>query len=236
VRSSLRSRASFLAAALLALSAFGVEGRAASPQLPRTFPAAGELVVRTAVVRTAPSSRARRVAVMREFRADFRPQIVLAHELRADASGGLWYRIRIPGRPNGRTGWIRSGAAQLAPTVAEIVIHRGARTLELYRGGKLRLKTRAAVGAPGMETPLGTFYVTSRFRPANSFLGSYALETSAYSRLSEWPGGGVVGIHGTSRPDLLGRAVSHGCVRVSNSAALVLKRLAPLGTPIRVVR
>ena len=236
MRSSLRSRASVLAAALLALSAFGAEGRAASPQLPRTFPAAGELVARTTVVRATPGSHARQIAVLRDLRSDFRPQIVLAHELRADASGGLWYRIRIPGRPNGRTGWIRAAAARLSPTVAGIVIRRGARTLELYRHGKLELKTRVAVGARGMETPLGTFYVTSRFRPRNSFLGEYALETSAYSKLSEWPGGGVVGIHGTSRPDLLGRAVSHGCVRVANAAALVLKRLAPLGTPIQIVR
>jgi lipoprotein-anchoring transpeptidase ErfK/SrfK len=87
-----------------------------------------------------------------------------------------------------------------------------------------------------METPLGLFYVTAGFRPTDSFLGSYALETSAYSRLTDWPGGGVVGIHGTSQPWLLGRAVSHGCVRVSNAVALQLRRLAPLGTPVRIVR
>ena len=86
-----------------------------------------------------------------------------------------------------------------------------------------------------METPLGHFYVTARFVPNDPFLGVFALETSAYSKLSEWPGGGVVGIHGTSRPDLLGQAVSHGCIRVSNATAAALRRLAPLGTPIRVV-
>jgi lipoprotein-anchoring transpeptidase ErfK/SrfK len=58
------------------------------------------------------------------------------------------------------------------------------------------------------------------------------LETSAYTKLSEWPGGGLAGIHGTDRPDLLGRAVSHGCVRVSNAVDRALARLAPLGTPI----
>ena len=45
-----------------------------------------------------------------------------------------------------------------------------------------------------------------------------------------------MGIHGTSRPDLLGQAVSHGCIRVSNAAALELKRLAPAGTPITILR
>jgi lipoprotein-anchoring transpeptidase ErfK/SrfK len=124
----------------------------------------------------------------------------------------------------------------LKPTLASIVVHRGARTLELVRDGKVQLRTRVAVGKRGAETPLGHFYVTSRFAPRNSFLGSYALETSAYSKLSEWPGGGVVGIHGTSRPDLLGQAVSHGCIRVSNAAALQLKRLAPAGTPITILR
>jgi lipoprotein-anchoring transpeptidase ErfK/SrfK len=53
--------------------------------------------------------------------------------------------------------------------------------------------------------------------------------------LTEWPGGGIVGIHGTSKPWLLGQAVSHGCVRVSNQTALALKRLAPVGTPISIV-
>jgi lipoprotein-anchoring transpeptidase ErfK/SrfK len=236
VPSSLRSRASSLAVALLALAAFAAAGRAAPPQLPRTYPAAGEIVVRNAVVRSAPSARAKRVAVLHDLRKDFRPQIVLALELRADRAGSLWYRIAVPGRPNGRIGWIRASDAVLKPTVAEIVIDRSARTLELHRGGAVRLRTRVAVGARGMETPLGLYYITSRFTPKDAFLGSYALETSAYSKLSEWPGGGVVGIHGTTRPDLLGKAVSHGCVRVSNSAALVLKELAPLGTPIRIVR
>jgi lipoprotein-anchoring transpeptidase ErfK/SrfK len=236
VRSSLRSRASSLFLALLALAAFAAAGRAAPPQLPRTFPAGGELVGRTVVVRSAPSARAKRIAVLHDLRPDFTPQIVLALELRADTAGGLWYRIAVPGRPNGRFGWIRSTQASLRPTVAEIVVRRGARTLELRRGGEVRLRTKVVVGARGMETPLGLYYITSRFVPKDAFLGSYALETSAYSKLSEWPGGGVVGIHGTTRPALLGRAVSHGCVRVSNSAALVLKRLAPLGTPIRILR
>jgi lipoprotein-anchoring transpeptidase ErfK/SrfK len=33
-------------------------------------------------------------------------------------------------------------------------------------------------------------------------------------------------------PQLLGQAVSHGCVRVSNQTAAAMRKLAPLGTPI----
>jgi len=64
----------------------------------------------------------------------------------------------------------------------------------------------------------------------------FAFETSAYSKLTEWPGGGLVGIHGTDEPWLIGQAVSHGCVRMTNQAALVLKRLVPLGAPITIVQ
>ena len=46
----------------------------------------------------------------------------------------------------------------------------------------------------------------------------------------------MVGIHGTNRPELLGQAVSHGCVRVLNAVASRLKVLAPLGTAIDVIR
>jgi lipoprotein-anchoring transpeptidase ErfK/SrfK len=135
-------------------------------------------------------------------------------------------------RPNGTMGWIPASTVSLSPTASRIVINRSARTIDVYRYGKHELHAIVAVGAPGMETPVGHYYVAARFVPTDSFLGVFALETSAYSKLSEWPGGGVVGIHGTSMPQLLGQAVSHGCVRVSNATAAALRRLAPLGTPI----
>jgi lipoprotein-anchoring transpeptidase ErfK/SrfK len=200
-----------------------------------SFPAAGELAWPSVVVRARPSASAAKIGLLTEFRPDFRRRIVLALGVKRELNR-VWYRVSLPGRPNGRTGWVRAESVVVRPTRSEIVVRRGRRTLDLYVGGQLRLRTRVVVGAPGMETPLGLFHVTDRFRPTNSFLGSYALETSAYSRLSDWPGGGVVGIHGTSQPWLLGRAVSHGCIRVSNAVALRLKALAPLGTPIRVLR
>ena len=140
-------------------------------------------------------------------------------------------------RPNGRLGWIPAASATVRPVTTQIVIRRAARRLVLTRRGKRLLTAVVAVGKPSAPTPLGEFYVTARFEPTNPFYGPFALETSAYSpTLSDWPGGGVVGIHGTNMPWLLGGAVSHGCIRVRNSVALKLERLAPLGTAIRIVR
>jgi lipoprotein-anchoring transpeptidase ErfK/SrfK len=75
-----------------------------------------------------------------------------------------------------------------------------------------------------------------RYIPDYPFFGPFVLVTSAYSKLSDWPGGGLAGIHGTDQPGLLGQAVSHGCVRVANAVALELERLAPLGTPVDLLR
>ena len=225
--------------AIVAVGAFLVlpsAARAEAPASTSAFPAAGRLVQPTAAVMVAPRAGARRLILVRQFRADYRPQIVLVTAARSDRAGRLWYRVEVASPTNRLVGWVAGRALSVASVPERIVIRRGARLLELYRGRRLLVRTRIAVGKPGAETPLGRFYVTAKFRPTLPVLGEYALETSAHSRLSDWPGGGIVGIHGTPSPWLLGRAVSHGCIRVQNEVILRLKRLVPLGTPITVVR
>ena len=118
-------------------------------------------------------------------------------------------------RPNGAAWPGAAATVDVHPVTCASSCAGAARRLERFRGHSLLYRTTVAVGRPGMETPLGRFYVQAAFRPEDSFLGSFAFETSAYSRLTDWPGGGIVGIHGTSAPSLLGEAVSHGCVRMS---------------------
>ena len=229
-----RSRASLVACLALALLSLGGEARAEPARA--SVPAAGPINWAQVAVRAKPSRTAPRMRVLSQFRDDFRPRVVLAVGIRRDAKGRPeWYRISLPGRPNGRTGWVPAASVDVTPVHKEIVIDRSARTLELRDGGRLVLRTRVAVGAYGMETPLGRFYVMAKFRPTAPVLGAFGFETSAYSKLSEWPGGGIVGIHGTNAPSLLGQAVSHGCIRVANEVILRLKDLVPVGTPIRIV-
>ena len=69
----------------------------------------------------------------------------------------------------------------------------------------------------------------------NSIYGTHAIGTSAYApSLSDWPGGGVVGLHGTNQPGLIPGRPSHGCIRLRNRDIQRLYRLASRGTPIRV--
>jgi lipoprotein-anchoring transpeptidase ErfK/SrfK len=161
----------------------------------------------------------------------------MAVDERRNAAGQpTWYRISVPGRPNGRTGWIPAAAARLQPVDRWLVVYRGSRRFELYVDGRLRRTGPVAVGARGMETPIGLFYVQSTFVPSKyPILGAFAFETSGYSKLSDWPGGGVVGVHGTDTPWLIGQAVSHGCVRLRNGDVLALRKLVRVGTPVKIV-
>ncbi len=202
---------------------------------------AGTIATPRLVVRAKPSSQAKQVAVMKQFRPDFRPQYVLALDVvRSKTGAPSWYRISVPGRPNGRTGWVRAWSLELRPVKKRIIVYRGARKFEYWDGNRLVRTGKVAVGKPGAETPLGLFYVTWKFNPSIdpdwAILGAYAFETSAYSKLTDWPGGGIVGMHGTPWPQLLGQAVSHGCIRVNDRDILFLRNRVPLGTPLKIVR
>ncbi len=202
------------------------------------FQAAG-VPLQTLVVRARPDPSARVVRHIPRFREDLQFQILLALSARRGSDGEVWYRLSLPGRPNGQRGWVPSDSMDVQPVTNRITVRLGARRIEVrrIRDGRLLLRGIVAIGRPGAETPLGrAFYVRSGFVPTDPFFGTYALETSAGSRLTDWPDHGIVGIHGTDRPQLLGQAASHGCIRVDNAVATRLRTLAPLGTPIDIVR
>ena len=52
--------------------------------------------------------------------------------------------------------------------------------------------------------------------------------------LTDWPGGGFVGIHGTNEPYLIPGHISHGCIRLRNPAILALARLMRVGSPVTI--
>ena len=52
--------------------------------------------------------------------------------------------------------------------------------------------------------------------------------------LHDWAQGGPIAIHGTNEAELLGSAVSHGCIRVANDVVEQLWKLVPTGTPVLI--
>ena len=226
-----------LAGASGALGAPWAAGGTASSVATVSAVGSGTLEWSRVSVRARPTLAATTVATLTQFRPDFYPRTVLALEQRPRAGSPTWYRVSVPGRPNGRTGWIPAASVDLRPVDRWLVVYRESRRFELHVGRTVVRRGPVAVGARGMETPLGLFYVQAAFRPKRyPVLGAFAFETSGYSKLSDWPGGGVVGVHGTNTPWLIGHAVSHGCVRLRNEDILFLRTLVGPGVPVKIVR
>jgi L,D-transpeptidase catalytic domain len=191
----------------------------------------------TAPVRRGPSQTSRRVAGIHYLTEDGFPEVYPVLRRFTDRHGRTWLRIRIPMRPNGRTGWVRDNAlGPLYGVRTRLVVDRGRLRATLYRSGRRIWRSPIGVGKAGTSTPAGHFWIREKFRVANpgGLYGPRAFGTSDYSRLSDWPGGGVIGLHGTNEPYLIPGRPSHGCIRVPNHAISRLYRLMPIGTPMQV--
>jgi hypothetical protein len=161
----------------------------------------------------------------------FEQQRVLVH-------GSWWVQVRLPLRPAGQIGWVPQrvlGAPQTVHTW--VVVSTEKTTLTLYRNGKVIFTTRVGTGKASTPTPHGQFYIRDRLTgfPYGSIYGPLAFGTSALSNVeTDWPGGGVIGIHGTDEPSLIPGHPSHGCIRVPNWEIVKLAQLLPIGTPLTI--
>jgi lipoprotein-anchoring transpeptidase ErfK/SrfK len=148
-----------------------------------------------------------------------------------------WYRVQLPMKPNGVTGYVRAGAVQVGRVHTRIVVDISERRLTFFRDGKRVLMTRVAVGSPATPTPTGHYYVNQRLIPTDTSgpFGPGAIGISAFSNvLTGWAQGGPIAIHGTNEPWSIGHAVSNGCIRVHNSVQKGLFAAAPAGTPVLI--
>lgn len=152
---------------------------------------------------------------------------------------GDWLKVRLPTRPNHRSGWIRAEAVALETLELEVIVDLEARTLTVRDGLDVIAQSTVAIGSTDNPTPTGTFYVTDKLEAPNpdGAYGPYAFGLSGYSdTLTEFAGGdGQIGIHGTNDPDSIGEAVSHGCVRLPNDVIAELAGTLPLGTPVHII-
>jgi lipoprotein-anchoring transpeptidase ErfK/SrfK len=190
-----------------------------------------------AAVRTRPGA-GRTVAHLRYQTEDRYPEVYVALQSKTTANGREWVQIRVPRRPNGTTGWVRRdalGPYQLVHTFLRV--NRKTLRATLFRRGRRVLTAPVGVGKRSTPTPAGRFWVRERLRNLGGagVYGPWAFGTSAYSRLSDWPGGGVVGIHGTNEPALVPGRPSHGCIRLHNRDISRLARLMPVGTPVQIL-
>jgi hypothetical protein len=188
--------------------------------------------------RRSPTARSRVVKRLSTWTGDGTPELVLALSQRRLANGRIWVKVRLPMRPNNRTGWVPRRALSRYQTVRTALrINRRTFHARLFRSGRLVWSSRIGVGQRQWPTPKGRFYIRNRLVPRNKggIYGILAFGLSATSNvLSDWPGGGWIGIHGTNQPGLIPGRISHGCIRVPNRRIARLDRLMSVGTPVRI--
>ena len=192
----------------------------------------------TAPIRRAPRSSAPAFARLRFLTEDAEAEVYVVLRSKADPAGRTWLEIRVPMRPNGLVGWVpREALGPLYLVRTRLVVDRGTLRAALFRRGRRIWGAPVGVGRPATPTPGGRFYVRERLRGLGDgdVYGPWAFGTSADSpHLTNWPGGGVVGLHGTNQPELVPGRPSHGCIRIRNGPVRRLARLLPIGTPIEI--
>jgi hypothetical protein len=161
------------------------------------------------------------------------PRTLLAFNAHDD-----WLQVYLPTRPNNATGWVRAGDVRVSaePTEWSVKVDLANYRVTVLHNGVVEFEADAAIGSPENPTPTGTFYTTDpidlRDQPGTGY-GVFAIGLSGHSDvLTDFAGGdGQIAIHGTDNPGDIGRAISHGCVRLNNDDIMRLSTL-PLGTPV----
>jgi hypothetical protein len=193
-------------------------------------------VIRRVVARSSPSAAAEPVARLRLLTPERTTNLVLTLDGRRTESG-VWIRVRLPVLPNNTTGWVpRRSLSDWKIVRTHFVVDRRRMTATLYRAGTPVLSALVGIGRRQWPTPAGEFYVRNQLYGFNDpVYGPIAFGMSARSPvLTDWPGGGFIGIHGTNEPGLIPGRVSRGCIRMRNADILRLAKLMPVGTPVTV--
>jgi lipoprotein-anchoring transpeptidase ErfK/SrfK len=188
------------------------------------------------LARSRPSTHARTVARLSAHTPEGTTNIVVVVGSAHDASGALWLRVRLPSL-KATTGWVPRGAVGTYGTVhTRLIVDRAKLRLTLMNDGKVAFRAPIGVGKRSTPTPAGIFYIRDKVtRYASAFYGPIAFGTSARShKLTDWPAGGFIGIHGTDQPKRVPGHVSHGCIRMRNADIVKLAAMLPVGTPVEI--
>lgn len=145
---------------------------------------------------------------------------------------GLWSQASAQQVPSNR----------VADAKTQVVVDLSDRRTYVYTGDEVIASYPIAIGKKGWETPTGSFQVIHmRHYPIwRHPITGKVFEAGTDSPLGDrwigfWSDGrNEIGFHGTPEIDLLGTAVSHGCLRMRNSDVRLLYEQVSLKTTVLV--
>lgn len=147
-----------------------------------------------------------------------------------------WYQVLLPVKPNGTAGWVAAADVREEVTNDFLLATLSAFRIDHYVGGKLKESFPVATGASATPTPTGLFYLWAIQADPGPPYDPVIFALSAFSpTLTNWPLGGIVGIHGWSDPSVEGQAISNGCLRMHPGDAGRLQSELQLGVPVQIV-
>lgn len=126
---------------------------------------------------------------------------------------------------------------RLAPPARRLVVSLADRRLVLEENGRALLAIDVAIGKASTPTPTGTFTVVSRLTDPTWYGPKQVVAPGPSNPLgNRWLGLSIkgFGIHGTNRPSSIGKAASHGCLRVRKADIERLFDLVRVGDVVEI--
>jgi lipoprotein-anchoring transpeptidase ErfK/SrfK len=208
------------------------------PTVPATFSQVAQPVGSTIGIYPSPGAATPSQTYPNPWRLDDDPRYPVAQVFLVTGRARDWLQVLLPVRPNGNTGWVRAADVHVTPDQYRVKVELGARRITVLDGTTVLVQGLVAVGAPPTPTPLGLYYLRVLLRAAdpNTVYGPYAFGLSGHSdALTSFNGGDAeLGLHGNNDASVLGKDITHGCIRMANDAITKLAGVLPLGTPVEI--
>ena len=119
-----------------------------------------------------------------------------------------------------------------------IVVSLQDRKLALVEGGQVKKVYTVAVGKPSTPSPEGTFTIERRVVNPTYHHGGRTVAPGPMNPVgSRWMGLSKAGygIHGTNEPRSIGKAASHGCIRMAKTDLEEFYELIAVGDQVQIV-
>ena len=138
-----------------------------------------------------------------------------------------------------QTAEVQTASVQSTPVAKRvIVVSLEDRKLALVEDGQVKKVYTVAVGKPTTPSPTGTFTIARRVKnPTYSHDGKTVLPGPGNPVGTRWMGLSVkgYGIHGTNEPKSIGKAASHGCIRMAKKDLEEMYEMVSVGDTVELV-
>jgi len=119
-----------------------------------------------------------------------------------------------------------------------IVVSLEDRKLALVEDGQVKKVYTVAVGKPSTPSPVGTFAIQRRVKnPVYQHEGKVVQPGAGNPVGTRWMGLSVkgYGIHGTNEPKSIGKAASHGCIRMARKDLEEMYEMVHVGDTVELI-